>query len=76
MPDRAIAAKINKPDEKAGKSDFSLDLVPRRPLDGLGSNTVVLKLKDGATEGQVEKLQALINLLVVDALITPELEKA
>ncbi len=71
MPDRSIAAKINKPDEKAGRTGFSLDLVPRRPLDGLALSTIVLKLKDGATDGQVEKLQALINLLVVDASVIP-----
>ncbi len=72
MPDRAIAAKINKPDEKAGKSTFSLELVPRHPLDGLNASTIVLNMKEGATDGQVEKLQALLNLLVVDAsLVQP-----
>ncbi len=75
MPDRSIAAKINKPDEKGG-TPFSIDLVPRRPLDGLQSNTVALTLKTGVTEGQVEKLQSMINLLVVDAAVRQGDDKA
>ncbi len=71
MPDRSIAAKIGKPDEKAGRSHYSIDLVPRRSLQGLGSDTLSLKLKDGVTDGQVEALHAMINLLVVDAALSP-----
>ncbi len=66
MPDRKIAAKINEIKRDGAPSDFEIGLVPREPVPGLNADAVVLQLKQGATQDQVEKLQAMINLLAVE----------
>ena len=66
MPDRNFAAKINEPAEDGEPKEFSVELVARRPVEGLDGGNVVLKLKDGALKSQAEALQAMINLLGVE----------
>ena len=72
MPDRKIAADIREIKRDGGPSDYEIRLVPREPVPGLNADAIVLQLKNGATQAQVEKLQAMINLLAVELrLYTP-----
>ncbi len=62
MPDRKFAANFTGDDT----SGFLVELVSRLDTDSLAGNKVIIQIKDGATKGQVDKLQAMINLLGVD----------
>lgn len=66
MTDRSFAATF-KGDEVSG---FVIELVPRRDIETLLGQKVVMVVKDGATRDQVDKLQASINLLGVDIRIS------